>query len=434
MAARRPLAWCALLAAVVVVGLLPLLPGGATPIPAGSATGDPVGPPLAARPAPPAVGEPLPEGPPPPGVGPSPAVRPASAGGPLLPGPAPASGGGSWAAADLLPPDEAYQPTATKNWWYVNAHLYDEAGDLRFDLSAAIVLDHGGDVPGHLLLFTLVDYETGEQVAGNAEGIVRPDLDAYGATFTGPSASARLERVGSSPDAFELALSGPYEADLRFETDYAAETRKGYREGAGLANVLFWNQAQVAGNVTTDAGTHNVTGVGFAEHVWGTWSRIPQKGIDFVNVHLATADAGDGPPTDASVYLRRTFYHGSPGPREPPDDVGPVLFLTADGQTWHEASTIDCTFDGAPCRDHRTGTPGTGQVQAWFPGGGHLNITLDPRPHATIAIPSEDPAARIHEGAADVDGTLRLPGEEAGQNVTGIAQTEHQRFAPFYEH
>jgi hypothetical protein len=41
-------------------------------------------------------------------------------------------------AAARTPPPEAYQPAATKNWWYFNGHLYDpgDPADPRYDYMA----------------------------------------------------------------------------------------------------------------------------------------------------------------------------------------------------------------------------------------------------------------------------------------------------------
>lgn len=340
---------------------------------------------------------------------------------------------GNQGPSDLGPPAEAYQPGWSKNWWYVNAHLFDaETGELRFDLSAAIIMDHGGDLAGHILLFSLVDYETGETIGTANGGVVVPNIDAYGGDFLGPSVEGQLVRSGEDPDAFELGLEGDVDVNLTFTSGYDAKARTGYQEGGGLSNVLFWNQATVEGELEASDGPLEVTGVGFVEHVWGTWSRVPQKGIDFVNVHLNESGTTEGPPTGPSVYFRRTFYHGTPASGAVLDDVGPVLYLSHDGETFHEAETITCTFDGDPCSDHRVGTPDGATIEATFGDGGHIRLTLDQRTHATIAIPPEEPLGNVHEGAADVTGELRLPGDDQARPVEGMAQTEHQRFGPFY--
>lgn len=337
-------------------------------------------------------------------------------------------------AGEPGPPKEAYQPDASKNWWYCNGHLYED-GDARFDYSVAIIADHGGDAAGHLLLFTLVDYETGETVATNLEGVVEPSVERYAATFTGPDASARVERTGARPFTFELAVSAS-EVDLalRYETAYDRKTREGYPEGGGVGNVLFWNQARCSGTVSTGDGETSVEGVGFLEHVWGTWSRAPQKGIDFLNGHLGRPGEGSGPPTRASVYFRRTFYHGTPASGPIREDVGPVLYLSRDGRTWYAATDVTCTFDGEPCAEHRTGTPESGRIRGQFADGGRLDVTFDQRQHATVSIPGEEPLGNVHEGAASLSGAVCFPDERRRRPIGGIAQTEHQRFGPRYEY
>lgn len=338
-------------------------------------------------------------------------------------------GGG---AADRGPPKEAYQPQSSKNWWYGNAHLFAD-GEPRFDFSFAIIADHGGDAAGHLLLVTLVDYETGETIGTNVEGIVQPSVERYAASFTGHDASGAVRRTGADPFTFDLSVAvAGVDVTLAYETAYDRKTREGYPEGGGTGNVLFWNQARCSGEVATGDGTTRVEGVGFLEHVWGTWSRAPQKGIDFVNGHLGRPGEGDGLPTRASFYFRRTFYHGTPASGPIQDDVGPVLYLTLDGQTWHAAREVACTFDGAPCEEHRTGTPDAGRIRGDFEDGGRLDVTFDQRPHATVSIPDAEPLGNIHEGAADLSGSLTTPGEAGPRPVEGLAQSEHQRFGPQY--
>lgn len=344
------------------------------------------------------------------------------------------AGVGTAAARDPVtptPPKEAYQPSSSKNWWYSNAHLYDGRTP-RYNLSVALVMDHGGDAAGHLLLFTLVDYETGETVGENHEGVITPNPETYGAHYRGESNAVRLERVAGTaggPGEFVLSVAGEHDVRLRFRADDVPRTREDYREGGGVANVLFWNQVRCEGRV----GDTGVTGVGFLEHVWGTWSRVPQKGIDFVNAHLGRPGRGNDPPTDASVYFRRTFYHGTPVSGPVLADVGPVLFLTPDGETWYVADTIECSADGEPCEDHRTDTPDHLRIAGTFAEDGRVDLRLDQRPHATISIPEVEPLGNVHEGAAEVRGMLRLPDRNGPRPVEGIAQTEHQRFAPFYE-
>lgn len=335
---------------------------------------------------------------------------------------------------ETRPPKEAYQPDASKNWWYCNGHLYED-GTLRYDFSVAFIADHGGDAAGHLLLFTLVDYGAGGTVARNVEGVLEPSIERYAASFAGADASGWVERTGAAPFAFDLSVSvGEVDLTLAYETAYDRKTREGYPEGGGRGNVLFWNQARCSGTVSTAEGETTVRGVGFLEHVWGTWSRAPQKGIDFLNGHLGRPGEGAGPPTSASVYFRRTFYHGTPASGPIREDVGPVLYLTRDGRLWYAAADLTCTFDGEPCSRHRTGTPDYGRLRGTFADGGRLDLSFDQRRHATVSIPDDEPLGNVHEGAAELSGSVRFPGEKRRRPVGGIAQTEHQRFGPRYDY
>lgn len=345
-----------------------------------------------------------------------------------------AAGGGTASAAPG-PPKEAYQPQATKNWWYTNAHLFSPDGEPLYDVSAAFIADHGGDAAGHLMLFTLVDYETGDTTATAVEGLVEPSTERYAATFSSPEATGRVRRTGADPFTFDLEVSVEgVDLSLTYATDYARKTRENYREGGGTANVLFWNQARCSGTIATPRsdGDRRVAGVGFLEHVWGSWSRVPQKGIDFVNGHIGRPGRGDGLPTDASIYFRRTFYHGAPEAGTVLEDVGPVLYLTRDGRTWYVTESVTCTFDGHPCEEHRTGTPDRGRIRGTFADDGSIDVRFDQRRHATVRIPEHESLGNVHEGAADLCGHLTFPGERGRRPVDGLAQTEHQRFGPQY--
>jgi hypothetical protein len=221
--------------------------------------------------------------------------------------------------------------------------------------------------------------------------------------------------------------------------------------------VIFWNQATLEGRVRTPGGVQPVVGVGFLEHVWGAWSRVPQKGVDYLNVHLdAETGAPADPPADGrergpgglptwgSVYCRRTFYHGVPTDPGAEDgepvlpDVGPDLYLTVDGETWHEAADLSVVVtepdgDRVPISEHRRGRPVAVDVEAGFEDDGALSLSLDALPDATIPNPHESlSVGDVNEGAATVEGTVRLPGEPTGRRVAGIAQTEHQRYGPQY--
>lgn len=389
--------------------------------------------------------------------------------------------------ADPAPPPEAYQPAYTKNWWYWNFHLYDPADPRRptYNGMGAHVMEHGGDTKGHYQLVTLVtnDPQTGEpdeagrgwRVAESVPGLVTPSTRTYATSYTSPQgATGEIRRTADeSPQRWELTLkpTAPVTLKLTFTSAYAPRIHRLTQEGGGVANAIFWNQATLEGWLRPDgAEPEPVVGVGFLEHVWGSWSRAPQRGVDYLNIHLqddgrahgrATAPAGrrsprrgEGAgaaavPTWASVYARRTFYQGLPGeaPNDPGDpgsadgepvlaDVGPDLYLTVDGERWHEATdlavwVIEESGARVPLTEHRRGQPVAVEIEAAFAGGGRLTLELDALPDVTIANPHEAASlGDVHEGAALAAGEVRLPGERGRRRVSGVAQTEHQRYGP----
>jgi hypothetical protein len=385
------------------------------------------------------------------------------------------------AAGQTSPPPEAYQPDASKNWWYFNGHLYDATPPYEplYDYSAAIVID--ANATGPVFLFTLVEYGAdGRRIALSTEGAATASTENYEATFSSPAATGSVVQTRDGGDDGSVGTSGPTEwtvdldpgggvsLDLDYSSGYAPKLRANYPEGTGTANVYFWNQAGIDGTVGVDGTARPVVGVGFLEHVWGTWSRVSQRGIDFINVHLddpdrATGDGGSGSdgsgsgalgagdaggadgrprtveslPRGSSVYFRRTFYQATPDGEPLREDVGPVLYFSRDGRRWLDATAIECAYteaDGSvvPCSAHRSGVPRAVDVRATLEDGSRLALRLDAVPDATISIPEFGQAiGRVHEGAATAAGVLTAP-DGSERRVTGVAQTEHQRFGPFY--
>lgn len=360
--------------------------------------------------------------------------------------------------AQAATPPEAYQPAATKNWWYFNGHLYDP-DDLRlplYDFSGAYVMEHGGDTAGHKGLFTFVengvpDDEGGLRVGEGTNGVIRPSTDTYRARYDSPDANGLVVRYDDGdPQRWALFMDpeAPVELRLDYRSTYDSRIKRNYQEGGGVGNVIYWNQAELDGTVATPDGTRDVVGVGFLEHVWGAWSRVPQKGVDYFNIHL-NEDRGrsaDRLPTWGSVYCRRTFYHGVPTGQDPDEserplaDVGPDLVFTPDGESWYEATDLEIPVtepdgDRVAISEHRQGRPVAAEFRADLEGDGALQLTLDALPDATIRNPADQlSVGTVNEGAATVEGHVRLPdtGSRRRVPVSGIAQTEHQRYGPQY--
>jgi hypothetical protein len=320
-------------------------------------------------------------------------------------------------------------------------------------------MEHGGDTAGHIQLFTLVenDDESDLRVAESTHGVVRPSTVNYEAHFRSADARGHVVRIDDGdPQRWHVYMDPepPVSLALRYASRYEPKLHENHREGGVVANVVFWNQATLEGRLPTPDGDRPVVGVGFLEHVWGAWSRVPQKGVDYFNVHLADetgspVDPGRSPaagppdgsagslPTWGSVYCRRTFYHGVPEDAESGrtvlEDVSPDLYLTVDGETWYEATDLEVTVtepdgDRVDLSEHRRGRPVAVDIEAGFEEGGSLS--LDALPDATIPNPHEGfSVGNVHEGAA-VQGTVRLPGARTDRRVSGVAQTEHQRYGP----
>lgn len=375
-------------------------------------------------------------------------------------------------AATPTPPPEAHQPTASKNWWYFNSHLYDPTAletpetptEPLYDQMGTYDMEHGGDTAGHIQLFTFVENqrEDGRRIGETTHGTIMPSTENYAAHYRSADATGHVVQTSDEdPTRWQVYMDpeAPVTVDLEYTSTYAPRLHRMYQEGGGFGNVVFWNQATVEGHVRTPDGEQPVVGVGFLEHVWGTWSRVPQRGVDYFNVHLdSSADdetQSGSLPTWASVYCRRTFYHGTPsdpGSDEPGsgdgdpvlEDVGPELEFTLDGETWYvdtDPTVMVTEEDGEtkPIAEHRDGRPVAVDIEATLTGSGSsaqsgsLSLHLDAYPDATIYNPHQgESLGNVHEGAATVTGEVQLPGEQLTRTVSGIAQTEHQRYGPQY--
>ena len=83
--------------------------------------------------------------------------------------------------------------------------------------------------------------------------------------------------------------------------------------------------------------------------------------------------------------------------------------------------------------DHRRGWQVAVDIEAELECDGALTLHLEALPDATIPNPSEGASVGdVNEGAAAVEGEVRLPNGGRRRQVSGIAQTEHQRYGPQY--
>jgi len=89
--------------------------------------------------------------------------------------------------------------------------------------------------------------------------------------------------------------------------------------------------------------------------------------------------------------------------------------------------------DRVDIADHRRGRPVAVDIEAELECDGGLTLHLEALPDATIPNPSEAVSVGdVNEGAATVEGEVRLPNGGGRRQVSGIAQTEHQRYGSQY--
>jgi hypothetical protein len=189
-------------------------------------------------------------------------------------------------------------------------------------------------------------------------------------------------------------------------------------EGAGLLDVTMAPRANVSGRLEVNGVQCPASGLGFYEHVWGTWSRVPMWGVDFLSAHAA----------DWSVVARRTPMRGESRGLPTNALAEPVMIVT-DGTHIFEADTA--TFAMTESGTHpELGVPiptgyevtGTG---FGLTGPASVSLAIGSPVLATILLPL---SSGILEGWAPATVTVD------GVSNAGTSEAELQRFGTTYPH
>lgn len=220
-------------------------------------------------------------------------------------------------------------------------------------------------------------------------------------------------------------------ATLDLHLDPASRWRRSAPEGAGTLDIVLSPRAGATGSLRLGGRTCAVSGTGYAEHVWGNWSRVPMWGVDYLNAHLANG---------WSVWARRTPMRGETNlyPRLgiDQDDWWPPAMIATDGTQVFEASVVEFTRTDSATAHPDLGVPlpasysvtGSGWTA---PGGGippaTLELSVSDPALATVLFPATSSGLLEGWGAA----ALRIDG---GAPVVGSAEVEMQRFGTRYPH
>lgn len=328
---------------------------------------------------------------------------------------APATAGGigsSGAAGGEEPP----HPEAMHEWWYFALQAPDDSGDCgAWQAMASFVADREA-VHDQLLFTTVVDgapadhsleFPPGSLARSHAAGITSLALGDSTASGAHPEWTVAVESGGAALDVTITATSPQW-----------------YRralEGWGALELTFAIAASASGTLTLPGKTCNVSGgTAYFEHVWGSWSRVPMWGVDFLSAH-----AGGW-----SAYARHTPMRGEsnfwPATGHDPEDTWTPVLLVTDGTSVYEASEVTFALaldeDGPPHPDLGIATPASYAVTGTFAGAPFSSVVLEVTNPVLATIFFETTSSGVLEGIGDA--ALEID----GTSHAGVAEVEFQRF------
>jgi hypothetical protein len=324
--------------------------------------------------------------------------------------------------------EEAPHPEALHEWWFFtvqNARPAGGCGPWQAMVSFVADREAGADE----LLFTAVVGERTVNVSQEfSPGSLSRSTTADGTTRLALAGSAA---VGAHPRWAISARSGAARLDLTLDAGRQALWHRRAPEGWGAIEITFAMRSRARGALRIGDRVCPASGAtGYAEHVWGTWSRVPMWGVDFLNAHLSGG---------WSVYARRTpmrgeeSFYGRLG--HDPDEDWPPVMIVSDGRRTFEAGHVSITMKESDAAHPDLGVllPASYTVEGTgFPASSGMTkatlVVRDPR-LATILFETTSSGVLEGWGAA----TLSLKGSRS-RNVKGTSEIEMQRYGTRYPH
>lgn len=325
--------------------------------------------------------------------------------------------------------EEPPHPEAAHEWWYFT--VQNPAGGACGPWQAMVSAVADREAIHDQLLFTAVVDGTGYDFSAEFPpgSLRRSQTDSVP-----PATDVRIgdSHLAGAHPAWSLDAVTP-EATLHLTLDAGASTlwRRRAPEGWGLLEITAAARTAAAGwlTIAQTGQTCAVSGTGYYEHVWGTWSRVPMWGVDFLNAHLSNGWA---------VTVRNTPMRGEANlyPRLGADarDYYPAVLILTDGTQVREAVDVAVEIEESlevhpdlgirlPARITATGT--FAAVGLFL---GTVTLTVTNPSLATILF--ETTSSGVLEGWGGA--TLARSGDPTP--IPGTAEVELQRFGTSYPH
>lgn len=319
--------------------------------------------------------------------------------------------------------EEPPHPEALHEWWFFT--VQNPTGDTLCGPWQAMVspVADRESVNDRLLFTAVID-----GVPLNFSQEFLPGSMERGATKGATEVTLGASRFsGAHPSWTVHAETAEATLDLTLDATHESLWRRRAPEGWGLLEITFAVRAAATGSLHMAATgrTCAVTGTGYVEHVWGTWSRIPMWGVDYLNAHL---DGG------WSAYARRTPMRGEDSlyPRlglRAEDFYPPTLVLRAPDGTVTEAHGVAFVLDESSVTHADLGVPLPLRyvVTGVLPNGQTATLTVADPALATILFPATSSGVLEGWGSAE----LALAGDPP---MTGTVEIEMQRFGTTFPH
>lgn len=309
---------------------------------------------------------------------------------------------------------------AAHEWWYFAIQSSSSTTSCG-PWQAMVSFVRDAEALGDRLLFTtIVD---GTPADRSIEHL--PASTTYAVTEDVPTSRYIVSLGDSSVDVGRFdgtrrltALSGNARLDVVLTATTETLWHRRVPEGAGILDITLAPRASVTGTLTIGTTVCPVDGLGSFEHVWGTWSRVPMWGVDFLAAH-----AGGW-----SVVARRTPMRGET--RIPTNALAKPVMIVTDGTKIFEAASTSFQMSESATPHPTLGIPiPTGyEVTGTGFGSAASTVTLDvgAPSFADILLPLTSSA--ILEGWAPATITVD------GVSHTGTSETEFQRYGTRYPH
>lgn len=308
---------------------------------------------------------------------------------------------------------------AMHEWWY--AAIQSSGAGPCGPWQAMVSLVRDAEAAGDHLFFTTVFGEDAvdrshEYPPGSMSYATSGDLPASEYQVRLDSSSVHVERF-TGVRRFQVS-AGDAVLDVIMTKSTQTLWRRRSAEGWGAIEVIMAPRATVTGSLTVAGKVCPVNGLGYFEHVWGSWSRVPMWGVDFLSAH-----AGEW-----SVVARRTPMRGETRGFPTNALAEPVMIVTDGTHIYEAATTSFAMTEGGEHPDLLVPLPesytviGTG-FEADF---SVVTLTVGEPTLASVILPLT--SSGILEGWAAASITIDAV------THAGTAEVEMQRYGTRYPH